>query len=169
MNEIISKPFATALVEHGKKHKDVVVITNDLTASCEADEFAAAFPDRAFKGGMAEQNLALTLSGFAREGMRPIYPSFAVFTTRRPYEQIALSIAYPNLPVRLVGFLPGLTTPGGVSHQAIDDIGLMKQLPNMTVIEASDASDMSSIAWCDTPPGVVSPGRKPTRRTGKFG
>jgi transketolase len=145
MNETISKPFGTALVEHGKKHKDVVVITNDLTASCEADEFAAAFPDRAFKGGMAEQNLALTLSGFAREGMRPIYPSFAVFTTRRPYEQIALSIAYPNLPVRLVGFLPGLTTPGGVSHQAIDDIGLMKQLPNMTVIEASDASDMSSI------------------------
>jgi transketolase C-terminal domain/subunit len=60
--------------------------------------------------------------------MRPIYPSFAVFTTRRPYEQIALSIAYPNLPVRLVGFLPGLTTPGGVSHQAIDDLGLMKQL-----------------------------------------
>ena len=72
MNEIISKPFAAALVEHGTKHKDVVVITNDLTASCEADEFAAAFPDRAFKGGMAEQNLALTLSGFAREGMRPI-------------------------------------------------------------------------------------------------
>ncbi|MEY3354599.1 MAG: hypothetical protein RLZZ302_154, partial [Actinomycetota bacterium] len=61
MNEIISKPFATALVEHGKKQKDVVVITNDLTASCEADEFATAFPDRAFKGGMAEQNLALTL------------------------------------------------------------------------------------------------------------
>ena len=114
MNEIISKPFGTALVEHGKKHKDVVVITNDLTASCEADEFAAAFPDRAFKGGMAEQNLALTLSGFAREGMRPIYPSFAVFTTRRPYEQIALSIAYPNLPVRLVVFLPGLTTRGCV-------------------------------------------------------
>jgi transketolase len=79
------------------------------------------------------------------EGLYPLYPSFAVFATRRPYEQIALTIAYPAKKVRLFGFLPGLTTPGGVTHQAIDDLGLMTQLPNMTVLEAADATDMSTI------------------------
>ncbi len=145
MNKIIVKPFASALVKHGMAHENVVVVTNDLTASCEADEFASTFPDRFISAGMAEQGLVLALSGLAREGLIPIFPSFAVFTTRRPYEQIALTIAYPNLPVRLFGFLPGLTTPGGVSHQATDDIGLMKQLPNMTVIEAADATDMETV------------------------
>jgi transketolase len=85
------------------------------------------------------------LSGLSDEGLYPLYPSFAVFATRRPYEQIALTIAYPAKKVRLFGFLPGLTTPGGVTHQAIDDLGLMTQLPNMTVLEAADATDMSTI------------------------
>jgi transketolase len=139
------KPFFTALEHHGELHDDVMVVTNDLTSSCEADGFAKKFPDRYLSAGMAEQSLVLTLAGLAREGLKPIYPSFAVFTTRRPYEQIALTIAYPNLPVRLFGFLPGLTTPGGVSHQAIDDLGLMRALPNMTVIETADSTDMESI------------------------
>ena len=94
---------------------------------------------------MAEQALIATLSGLSDEGLYPLYPSFAVFATRRPYEQIALTIAYPAKKVRLFGFLPGLTTPGGVTHQAIDDLGLMTQLPNMTVLEAADATDMSTI------------------------
>jgi transketolase len=139
------KPFFTALEQHGQLHEDVMVVTNDLTSSCEADGFANKFPDRYISAGMAEQSLVLTVAGLAREGFKPIYPSFAVFTTRRPYEQIALTIAYPNLPVRLFGFLPGLTTPGGVSHQAIDDLGLMRALPNMTVIETADSTDMESI------------------------
>ena len=145
MKSMKEKPFFTALEKHGALHEDVMVVTNDLTSSCEADGFANKFPDRFISAGMAEQSLVLTLAGLAREGLKPIYPSFAVFTTRRPYEQIALTIAYPNLPVRLFGFLPGLTTPGGVSHQAIDDLGLMRQLPNMTVIETADSTDMESI------------------------
>jgi transketolase len=145
MTNVKVKPFFTALEKHGELHDDVIVVTNDLTSSCEADGFANKFPKRHISAGMAEQSLVLTLAGLAREGLKPIYPSFAVFTTRRPYEQIALTIAYPNLPVRLFGFLPGLTTPGGVSHQAIDDLGLMRQLPNMTVIETADSTDMDSI------------------------
>jgi transketolase len=94
---------------------------------------------------MAEQNLVGVLSGMAREGFVPFYPTFSVFATRRPYEQIALAVAYPVLPVRLVGFLPGLTTPGGVTHQATDDLALMCQLPNMTVLEVGDATEARSV------------------------
>jgi transketolase len=145
MKEVVSKPFAHALKSHGSVNEKLVVVTNDLTASCEADLFAQAFPDRHISAGMAEQAIIATLSGLSDEGLYPLYPSFAVFTTRRPYEQIALTIAYPAKKVRLFGFLPGLTTPGGVTHQAIDDLGLMTQLPNMTVLEAADATDMSTI------------------------
>ena len=145
MKEVVSKPFAHSLKSHGSVNEKLVVVTNDLTASCEADLFAQAFPDRHISAGMAEQAIISTLSGLSDEGLYPLYPSFAVFTTRRPYEQIALTIAYPAKKVRLFGFLPGLTTPGGVTHQAIDDLGLMTQLPNMTVLEAADATDMSTI------------------------
>jgi transketolase len=142
---VATRPFATALLEHGRAHPEVVVLTNDLTSSCEADLFAAEYPARHLSMGMAEQNLVASAAGLALEGLRPIYVSFAVFTSRRPYEQVALTIAYPALPVRIVGFLPGLTTPGGVTHQATDDIALFRQLPNLTVVEAADASDMRTV------------------------
>lgn len=145
MAELVSKPFYQALIEHGKAHANVAVVTNDLTASCEADGFRDAFPDRHVSAGMAEQALVSSLSGMAQEGLYPIYTSFAVFCTRRPYEQVALTLAYPAKKATLVGFLPGLTTPGGVTHQALDDIGLMTGLPNMTVVEAADATDMETV------------------------
>jgi transketolase len=141
----VTKPFYDALIEQAKINERLFVVTNDLTASCEADGFRDAFPERYLSAGMAEQALVATLAGLAQEGYQPLYPSFAVFTTRRPYEQIALTVAYPSHPVRFFGFLPGLTTPGGVTHQATDDIGLMAQLPNMTVIEAADATDMRTV------------------------
>ena len=145
MADTVTKPFYSALARHGEDHPEVVVVTNDLTASCEADGFRDAFPHRHVSAGMAEQALMSSLSGMAQEGLYPIYTSFAVFCTRRPYEQVALTLAYPAKKATIVGFLPGLTTPGGVTHQAVDDIGLMATLPNMTVIEAADATDMESV------------------------
>jgi transketolase len=145
MAEVVSKPFYHALVGYGRAHSHVAVVTNDLTASCEADGFRDEFPDRHVSAGMAEQALVASLSGMAQEGLYPIYTSFAVFCTRRPYEQVALTLAYPAKKATLVGFLPGLTTPGGVTHQAVDDIGLMTSLPNMTVVEAADATDMETV------------------------
>jgi transketolase len=145
MAEVVSKPFYSALVEHGAHHSEVTVVTNDLTASCEADGFRDAYPTRHVSAGMAEQALISAMSGMAHEGLYPIYTSFAVFCTRRPYEQVALTLAYPAKKATLVGFLPGLTTPGGVTHQAVDDVGLMTGLPNMTVVEAADATDMQSV------------------------
>jgi len=143
--ERVTKPFYSALVEHGASNERLFVVTNDLTASCEADGFRDAYPERYLSAGMAEQALIAALAGLAQEGFQPLYPTFAVFATRRPYEQIALTVAYPAHPVRLFGFLPGLTTPGGVTHQATDDIGLMAGLPNMTVLEAADATDMRTV------------------------
>ena len=84
-------------------------------------------------------------AGLAREGFTPMVHTFAVFMYRRSLDQIEMSIAYPNLPVRIFGFLPGVTTPGGASHQAINDIAVMRSLPNMTVIETADATDVESV------------------------
>lgn len=154
--KFVTKPFYSALLEHGAVNERLFVVTNDLTASCEADGFRDAFPQRYLSAGMAEQALVAALGGLAQEGYQPLYPTFAVFATRRPYEQVALTVAYPAHPVRFFGFLPGLTTPGGVTHQATDDIGLMAGLPNMTVLEAADATDMRTIlAALDELPGPV--------------
>jgi transketolase len=153
---VVTRPFAQAFVNYAHERPQVVCLTNDLTVSVEADAFRATFPDRYYSMGMAEQNLISAAGGMAREGLVPFYPTFSVFATRRPYEQIALSVAYPNLPVRIMGFLPGLTTPGGVTHQATDDIALMRGLPNMTVLELGDATEVESV-WpvFDQVPGPV--------------
>jgi transketolase len=123
----------------------VLVLSADLTASCEADGFRDAYPNRFFSLGMAEQNMMGFAAGLAREGFFPYIHTFAVFICRRPFDQVAMSIAYPSLPVRLVGFLPGITTAGGVTHQAVDDIALMRIIPNMTVLECGDATDVESV------------------------
>ncbi|MDA3039257.1 MAG: transketolase [Actinomycetota bacterium] len=165
VTEFVERPFAKALVDYAGRNERVVCVTNDLTKSVEADLFRETFPDRYFSLGMAEQNLAGVLSGLAREGLEPVYPSFSVFATRRPYEQILLNIAYPNLPVRLIGFLPGITTPGGVTHQANDDVALMRGMPNMTVLSLADATDVETLTgvlaeidgpvFCRSPRGNV--------------
>jgi transketolase len=143
--ETVQRPHAGNLVRWAKDKPRVVVFSADLTSSCEADDFRAAYPGRFFSLGMAEQNMMGFAAGMAREGFFPYIHTFAVFICRRPFDQVAMSIAYPNLPVRLIGFLPGITTPGGVTHQAIDDIGLMRLIPNMTVLECGDATDVESV------------------------
>jgi len=143
--ELVTRPHARRLVEWAARRPEVVVLSADLTASCEADAFRDAYPERFFSMGMAEQNMMGYAAGLAREGFVPHVHTFAVFVTRRPYDQVAMSIAYPNLRVRLLGFVPGLITPGGVTHQAIDDLAMMRVTPNMTVLECGDATDVESV------------------------
>ena len=145
MIETVTRPHRDTLVRWAAGRPEVLVLSADLTASCEADAFRDTYPERFFSLGMAEQNMMGFAAGLAREGFHPYIHTFAVFITRRPFDQVAMSIGYPNLPVRLVGFLPGITTPGGVTHQAIDDVGLMRLIPNMTVLEAGDATDVESV------------------------
>lgn len=143
--ETALKPYGTALVELARQRDDIVCLGGDLTRQTETDLFRDEIPDRFFNAGMAEANLIGMAAGLARSGLKPFVNTFGVFVTRRPYDQVAMSVAYPNLPVRLVGFMPGLSSPGGPSHQAIDDVALMRALPNMTVIDLADAGEVSAV------------------------
>lgn len=143
--EILSRVHARTLVNWAKDKPEVVVLSADLTSSTEIDLFRDAYPDRFFSMGMAEQNMMSFAGGLAREGYFPFVHTFAVFIYRRALDQISMSIAYPNMPVRMFGFLPGITTPGGATHQAIDDIAVMRILPNMTVLETGDATEVASV------------------------
>jgi transketolase len=145
MTELHSHVHAQNLVRFGREHPDIVVLSADLTSSTEAEAFKNAYPDRFYSMGMAEQNMMSVAGGLAREGLVPLVHDFAVFMYRRALDQIEMSIAYPNLPVKMLGFLPGLTTPGGVSHQAINDLAVMTALPNVAVLECADATDVESV------------------------
>jgi transketolase len=143
--EVVSRVHERNLVAWAKDRPEVVVFSGDLTGSTEIGLFQQTYPDRFFSLGMAEQNMLSWAGGMAREGFTPFLHTFAVFLYRRPLDQLSMSVAYPNLPVRLFGFLPGLTTPGGVTHQAIEDIAILRAIPNMTVIEVGDATDVESV------------------------
>lgn len=143
--ETVLKPYGSALVDLALQRDDIVCLGADLTRQTETDLFRDRIPERFFNAGMAEANLIGMAAGLARSGLKPFVNTFGVFVTRRPFDQVAMSIAYPNLPVRLVGFMPGLSSPGGPSHQAIDDVALMRSLPNMTVIDVADAGEVSMV------------------------
>lgn len=143
--EIQTKVHAKNLVKWAKDKAEVLVLSADLTSSTEIDLFRDTYPDRFFSMGIAEQNMMSFAGGLAREGFKPFVHTFGVFIYRRAYDQIAMSIAYPNLPVRMFGFLPGIMTPGGATHQAIEDISVMRSLPNMTILECGDATDVESV------------------------
>lgn len=142
---IETQVHAKNIVRRAADKPEAVVLSGDLTGSTEISPFKSAYPDRFFSLGMAEQNMLSWAGGMAREGLVPYLHTFAVFLVRRPYDQLAMSVAYPNLPVKLVGFLPGIMTPGGVTHQAIEDVSLVRGLPNMTVLEVGDAADVESV------------------------
>jgi transketolase len=143
--EIVNRPHVDSFIAWSRDKPEVVVVTADLTNSCEVGQWSQTYPDRFYSMGMAEQNLMGFAAGLAREGLEPWIHTFAVFLYRRPYDQLAMSIAYPNLRVRLVGFLPGVTTPGGVTHQAIEDVAIMRATPNMTILETADATEVESV------------------------
>ena len=153
---IANNPHAQNFVDYAATRPDVIALSGDLTVATECHKFRDAYPERFFGMGMAEQNMLSWAGGMAREGFKPFVHTFSVFLYRRPYDQLQMSIAYPNLPVRLVGFLPGLDTPGGVTHQSIEDIAALRCVPNMTILEAGDATDVESfLELTDAIPGPV--------------
>ena len=143
--EIVNQPYSNALADWAKERPELVVFSGDLTGSTEISRFKSLYPDRFFSLGMAEQNMMGFAGGMAREGFTPFVHTFSVFMYRRALDQIHMSIAYPNQRVRMMGFLPGILTPGGVSHQAIDDVGVLRNLPNLTIIETGDATDIETM------------------------
>ncbi len=143
--QILSKIHNRNLVSWAENRPDVVVLSADLTSSTEINGFQSAYPDRFFSMGVAEQNMLSFAAGMAKEGFVPMVHTFAVFIYRQALNQINSSIAYSNLPVKMFGFLPGITTPGGATHQAIEDVAVMRSIPNMTIFETGDATEIETI------------------------
>jgi transketolase len=114
------KPYGRALVDLARRRDEILCLSGDLTRQCEVDLFQAEIPDRFIHAGMAEANMMSMAGALARCGHIPFVHTFGVFATRRPFDQIANAIAYPGLPVRIIGFMPGVSTPGGPSHHVID-------------------------------------------------
>ena len=139
------KPYGRALVDLARRRDEVLCLSGDLTRQCEVDLFQSELPERFIHGGMAEANMMSMAGALARCGHIPFVHTFGVFATRRPFDQIANAIAYPGLPVRIVGFMPGISTPGGPSHQATDDVALMRALPGMTVVDVADAVEVRQV------------------------
>ena len=136
-----SAPFGHALVELARAKSSVIGMTADLGKYTDLHIFAKEFPERYYQMGMAEQLLMGAASGFAHEGAQPFVTTYAVFGTRRAYDFVHQTIAEDNLDVKIVCALPGLTTGYGPSHQAAEDLALMRAMPNMTVIDPCDALD----------------------------
>ncbi len=143
--EMVVRPHVENFIEWARDKPEVVVLSADLTNSCEVGRWRDTYPDRFFSMGMAEQNMLSFAAGLAREGYTPYIHTFAVFIYRRAYDQLAMSVAYSNLRVRMIGFLPGIMTPGGVSHQAIEDVAILRATPNMTILETGDATEVESV------------------------
>ena len=141
----VLKPYGQSLVALAEARADIVCLTGDLTRQCEIDLFAEAFPERFIHAGMAEANMMGIAGALARDGFIPFVHTFGVFATRRPLDQIINAIAFPRLPVRIMGFMPGVSSPGGPSHQAIDDVALMRALPGMTVVDVADAVEVRQV------------------------
>ena len=141
--------YGTSLVRLGKKDARIVALEADLGKSTQSVMFQAEFPDRYFQMGIAEQNMASTAAGFALAGMIPFIHSFAVFASGRIYDQLRNSVCIPNLPVRICGSSAGLSDFGdGKTHQGVEDVALMRALPNMTVLSPADSIEVEKMMDC---------------------
>lgn len=131
--------YGDGVVEAGKANPNVVVLCCDLTESTRSLPFANTFPQRFFEMGVAEQNMAGVAAGMAATGKIPFISSYAVFSPGRNWDQIRVSIAYSNLNVKIMGAHAGISVgPDGATHQALEDIALMRVLPNMVVLAPCD-------------------------------
>ncbi|UST52557.1 transketolase family protein (plasmid) [Comamonadaceae bacterium OTU4NAUVB1] len=135
-------PFGKALVELARDRPDIVGLTADLAKYTDLHLFAQAHPERFFQMGMAEQLLMAAAGGMAKEGFVPFATTYAVFGTRRAYDFIHQVIAEENLNVKICCALPGLTTGYGPSHQATEDLAMMRGIPGLTIVDPCDALDI---------------------------
>ncbi len=139
---VTSAPFGKALVALGEQRPDIVGMTADLAKYTDLHLFAQAWPERFFQMGMAEQLLMAAAGGMAKTGLVPFATSYAVFATRRGYDFIHQVICEEQLNVKICAALPGLTTGYGPSHQATDDIAMMRGIPGLTIVDPCDAIDI---------------------------
>lgn len=134
------KGFGEGLLLAGKQNENIVALSADLTESTQVELFKKAYPDRFVEMGVAEQNMASVASGMAAMGKIPFMTSYAMFSPGRNWEQIRTTIAYNNMPVKIIGCHAGVSVgPDGGTHQALEDVALMRVVPNMVVVVPCDA------------------------------
>ena len=134
--------YGEALLELGKENENIVVFDADLAGATKTDLFAKEFPNRFFDMGIAEQNMISTAAGISTCGKIPYASTFAVFAAGRAYDQIRNSVCYPNLNVNICATHAGITVgEDGATHQMIEDLAMMRTMPNMTVISTSDDTE----------------------------
>ena len=149
MAEIITKAtrvsFGEALCELAAENPDIIVLDADLAAATNTSIFAKAYPERFFNCGIAEGNMIGVAAGLAAAGKLPVAASFAMFATGRAFEQIRNSVAYPELNVKIAGSHAGISTgEDGATHQCLEDIGIMRTLPGMVVLNPADHWEMKA-------------------------
>ena len=145
-NKSLRKAYEETLVELGIENKNIVVLDADLSSSTQTKLFAKQFPNRFFNCGIAEQDMIATAAGLASQGKIPFVSTFAMFATGRTYDQIRNSVCYPKFNVKIVATHGGVTVgEDGASHQALEDVALMRNLPNMTVIVPADYKEVQEV------------------------
>jgi transketolase len=142
----IRNAYGKTLVELGKENNDIVVLDADLACSTQTAMFGKEFPERFFNMGIAEQDMMATAAGLASQGKIPFASTFAMFATGRTYDQIRNSICYPKFNVKIVATHGGVTVgEDGASHQALEDVSLMRNIPDMTVIVPADCKECEEV------------------------
>lgn len=146
MQKATRDAYGEALKELGAINPDIIVLDADLSSSTKTQVFAKEYPDRFFNTGIAEGNMMSVAAGLAAAGKIPFASTFAVFGAGRAYEQIRNSICYPNLNVKVAVTHSGLTVgEDGATHQMLEDIALMRVLPNMSVVVPADANETKNV------------------------
>jgi len=144
----ITTAYSETLVEIGLADPRVIVLDADLPDSCKTEPFYEACPGRAIDLGVAEQSLPTIAAGLALAGKVPFYNTFAVFATGRSFDMIRVSVAYAQTNVKIIGHAAGLSLGyAGPSHHALEDIGLMRILPNVVVLQPADAEECRQMVW----------------------
>ncbi|MCJ7666569.1 MAG: transketolase family protein [Actinobacteria bacterium] len=138
--------YGDALAELGQSNKDIVVLDCDLSKSTKTAVFGKRFPDRFFNMGIAESNMMSVAAGLAAMGKIPFASTFSVFATKRACDQVSISVAYPKLNVKICATHSGITLgEDGATHQAIEDVAIMRAIPNILVISPSDAAETKEV------------------------
>ena len=146
MPDEMRQAFGETLVELGRENPDVFVLDADLNTSTRTDLFLDAYPRRFIQCGIAEQNMMGIAAGLAMTGCIPFPTTFAVFATKRACDQVSISIAYPRANVKIPGCYPGLPTgKSGATHQSVEDLAIMRSMPNMLVVDPGDNAELRQV------------------------
>lgn len=145
MKKATREAYGIALAELGKTNSKIVALDADLSKSTKSADFKSKYPERFFNAGIAEANMIGMAAGMATTGLIPFASTFAMFATGRAFEQIRNSVAYPKINVKIVGSHSGITVgEDGATHQAIEDMSLMRSIPNMVVLNPCDATETAA-------------------------